>query len=73
MGGTIAVDLSKSFDSLPHGLLIANLAAYGVNVYSCRLLASYLHNCHQSVKLANVRSAWSDVTKSMFHTGSYIV
>ena len=65
MVGTIAVDLSKAFDSLPHGLLIAKLAAYGVDFYSCRLLASYLYNRYQRVKLGNIRSAWSAVTKGV--------
>ena len=39
MLGTIAVDLSKAFDRLHHGLLIAKLVAYGVDFSSCRLLA----------------------------------
>ena len=65
MVGTIAVDLCKAFDSLPHGLLIAKLAAYGVDFYSCRLLASYLYNRHQRVKLGNILSAWSAVTKGV--------
>ena len=65
MVGTIAVDLRKDFDSLPHGLLIAKLAAYGVDFYSCRLLASYLYNRHQRVKLGDIRSARSAVTKGV--------
>ena len=40
MVGTIAVDLSNAFDSLPHGLLIAKLAAYGVDFHSCGMLTS---------------------------------
>ena len=36
MVATISVDLSKTFHSLPHGLLIAELSAYGV--YSGSLL-----------------------------------
>ena len=65
MVGTISVDLSKAFDSLPHGLLIAKLSAYGVDFNSCKLLASYLYNRHQRVKLGDVRSEWSTVNKGV--------
>ena len=57
--------LSKAFDSLPQGLLIAKLSAYGVEFYSCRLLSNYLYNSHQRVKLGNIRSEWSDVTQGV--------
>ena len=40
--GTIAVDLSKAFDSLPHGLLVVKLFAYGVTLPASKLLCSYL-------------------------------
>ena len=65
MVGTISVDLSKAFDSLPHGLLIAKLSAYGVDFNSCKFLASYLYNRHQRVKLGDVRSELSTVTKGI--------
>ena len=56
--GTVAIDLSKAFDSLPHALLIAKLHAYGVDLSSCKLLASYLHNRYQRVKIKDIRSDW---------------
>ena len=65
MVGTISVDLSKAFDSLPHRSLIAKLSAYGVDFNSCKLLASYSYNRHQRVKLGDVRSEWSTVTKGV--------
>ena len=65
MVGTISVDLSKAFDSLPRGLLIVKLSAYGVDFNSCKLLASYLFNRHRRVKLGDVRSEWSTVTKGV--------
>ena len=42
--GAIAIDLSKAFDNLPHGLLIAKLTAYAFDVPSCTLIASHLYN-----------------------------
>ena len=56
--GTVAIDLSKAFDSLPHGLLIAKLHAYGVDLSSCRSLASYLPNRYQRVKIKDIKSDW---------------
>ena len=54
--GTILMDFSKAFDCLPHGLLIAKLAAYGLDISSLRLLYSYLNNRHQRVKIGPHRS-----------------
>ena len=56
--GTVAIDLSKAFDSFPQGLLFAKLHAHGVDLSSCKLLASYLHNRHQRVKIKDIRSDW---------------
>ena len=50
MVGTVAAYLSKAFDSLPHGLLIAKSIAYGVDIKSCKLISSYL--------LIVIRESW---------------
>ena len=38
----LLTDLSKTFDSLPHLLLIAKPYAYGADISSLKLLQSYL-------------------------------
>ena len=38
------MDLSKAYDTLPHDLLIAKLAAYGLGSKSLSFLLSYLSN-----------------------------
>ena len=64
--GTIAVDLSKAFDSLPHGLLLmAKLFAYGVTLPACKLLCSYLHYRHQRVKISDAKSNWLNIEKGV--------
>ena len=65
MVGSIAIDLSRTFDSLPHGLLLAKVYAYGVNIESCKLIASYLHNRHHRVKIRDKRSDWLQIKRGV--------
>ena len=37
MIGAVFMDLSKTFDCLPHGLIIAKLQAYGLSLDACGL------------------------------------
>ena len=44
MVGTVFMGLSKAFDCLPHGLIIAKLHAFGLSLNACDLFSSYLCN-----------------------------
>ena len=63
--GAVFMDLSKAFDCLPHGLLIAKCHAYGVTVPACELLADYLSQRKQRVKIGSARSSWADLHKGV--------
>ena len=55
-------DLSKAFDCLNHGLLIAKLEAYGVGYPSLLLINSYLSNRIQRVKVnSTFSSSWESL------------
>ena len=45
--GALLTDLSKAFDCLSHGLLLAKLNAYGFSLPALRLMQSYLSNRKQ--------------------------
>ena len=62
--GTIAMDLSKAFDKMPHALLIAKLHAYNVSPAACNFIISYLKNRLQRVKVQGVRSEWTTINRS---------
>ena len=51
--GTVLMDLSKAYDCLPHDLLIAKVAAYGVDLSSLILLYNYLSDRSQRVKVGS--------------------
>ena len=51
VAGAVLMDLSKAFDCLPHNLLTAKLAAYGLDRSALKLIASYLKDCKQAVKI----------------------
>ena len=59
------MDLSKAFDCLPHGLIIAKLHAYGLELPACKLPFSYLRRRKQRVKISNNRSPWAVLTKGV--------
>ena len=65
--GTVLMDLSKAFDCLPNALFIAKLRAYKVSEDAACLLASYLGNGKQRVKLGAIRSTctWKQTVKGV--------
>ena len=63
--GAILTDLSKAFDSLPHKLLIEKLKAYGLKIDARNLIENYLTSRKQRVKIGQVCSEWSSISKGV--------
>jgi hypothetical protein len=59
--GTILMDLSKAYDCLPHNLLIAKLAAYGVDHFSLSFIYNYLSNRKHRVRINDTFSNFLDI------------
>ena len=55
-GGAMLSDLSNSFDTINHDLLITKLGAYGFDTESLKLNKSYLTNRLQKTKLNTIFS-----------------
>ena len=51
------MDISKTFDCLPHELFLAKLHAYGVDLKSLKLLQDYISNWTPKVKLDSILSS----------------
>ena len=60
--GTVLMDLSQAYDSLPHGLLIAKLAADKFSADSLCLMHDYISNRYQWVRLALLEITSKKVT-----------
>ena len=63
--GTIAMDLSRAFDCMPHGLLVAKLHAYGVSPKACIFISDYLKDRLQRVKLMGTHSSWTTINRGV--------
>ena len=63
--GTIGMGLSKAFDCMPHGLLLAKLFAYGVAPNACLFISTYLKNRMQRVKIMGTSSDWATINRGV--------
>ena len=61
--GTILMDLSKAYDCLPHGLLVAKLEAYGVGKAALNLISNYLSHRKQRTKIGSSYSDWYEIIR----------
>ena len=68
---TVAVDLSKTFDTINHSLLLAKLKAYGSSPHALELMSTYLLGRQQCVRLEGVCSNFKTV-KSGVPQGSLL-
>ena len=57
--------LSKAFDSMPHGLLIAKRSAYGVSKQACDVIINYLCNRRQRTKVMGKCSEWVTINRGV--------
>ena len=61
LAGALLTDLSKAFDYLNHGHLIAKLGAYGSDHKPLSYVHSYLSGRKQRTKFNNSFSSWPDI------------
>ena len=57
------MDLSKTYDCLPHGLIIAKFETYGLSKSSLSLLLDPLTSRKQKVKLGSSYSFWNEIKR----------
>ena len=59
--GTVLTDLSKTFDCIPHDLLIAKLETYGLGEKALSYSYSYLKNQNQCVRINDKKSNFQKI------------
>ena len=64
--GAVLTDLFKAFDSIPHDLLIAKLAAYDLSEEALMYILSYLSNRKQCVRINDTYSEFENIITSVF-------
>ena len=61
----ILMDLSKTFDCLPHNSMITTLQAYGVSSDAVKLMDSYLSDRSQQIRMGSNTSGLETLTKGV--------
>ena len=63
--GTVLMDLSKAYDCLPRNLLLEKLSAYGFDESAITLIANYLSNRYQRVKIGSTFSSYLEILRGV--------
>ena len=63
--GTALMDLSKVYDCLRHDLLLAKLSAYGFDSSAITLIAKYLSNRYQRVKIGSTFNFYLEILRGV--------
>ena len=66
------MDLSKTFDCIPHDLLISKLHAYGLSFDTVTFLNSYLKDRKQNIRINNIFSAFQNILSGVVPQGSIL-
>ena len=62
---TVLMDLFKSYDCIPHDLLIAKLNAYVIDSVGLLLISDYLSRRKQRTKIGSSYSSWHDIIRGV--------
>ena len=57
------MDLSKTYDCLPHDLLKAKLSAHGFEDSATSLISDYLSKRYQQVKIGSIFSSYLEILR----------
>ena len=60
---TILMNFSKTYNCLPHDLLVAKFEAYGIDKTGLTLIHKYLSNCKQPRKINSSYNDWYDLVR----------
>ena len=63
MVATVVMDLSNTYDCIPHDLLIAKLSAYSIDSMGLVLVSDYLSHHKQRTKIGSSYSSWHDIIR----------
>ena len=61
MFGALLTDLSKTFDCLPHDIIIAKLNTYGFDMKALNFIYDFLRDRNQKTKIDNAYSSWQNI------------
>ena len=64
-GRAVLMDLSNTFYTRKHDLLIAKLYAYGLNKESLKFLHNYLSNRWHRTKISEQFSSWQELIQGL--------